>query len=82
MRRRIKSEWRSETKNLTEIGYLQHTINTVNDMIAETEVLVDRLLDKGELTDVDRLMLRELEEYKVGLRELKAQGIKNLKEAL
>jgi len=82
MLRNEKNNWLKETKGMSEVEYYQHAVKKINTMIEDTEGMIDSILDKSDISDEDRLILKDLSEALTVLAEIKKEGIEILKDVL
>lgn len=82
MLRNEKNNWLKETKGMSEVEYYQHAVKKINTMIEDTEGMIDSILDKSDISDEDRLILKDLSEALTVLAEIKKEGIEILKGVL
>ena len=82
MLRNEKNNWLKETKGMSEVEYYQHAVKKINTMIEDTEGMIDSILDKSDISDEDRLILKDLSEALTVLAEIKKEGIQILKDVL
>jgi hypothetical protein len=82
MLRNEKNNWLKETKGMSEVEYYQHAVKKINTMIEDTEGMIDSILDKSDISDEDRLTLKDLSEALTVLAEIKKEGIQILKDVL
>jgi hypothetical protein len=82
MLRNEKNNWLKETKGMSEVEYYQHAVKKINTMIEDTEGMIDSILDKSDISDEDRLTLKDLSEALTVLAEIKKEGIEILKDVL